>query len=455
MTLPDGPQHLPVLQLVNWIRRPTQFLDACHARFGDVFTVRLATFPPLVVLADPEAIKQVFSAGPDEMHAGAANVVLRPFLGHHSLLMLDGAEHLRHRRLLLPPFHGERMHAYGAQMLALSDREIDRWPLHTPFAIHAPMQEITLQVILRTVFGLQDAARLARASTLLRSGLEIASWAPLLLPALQVDLGRFSPWGRYLRIARQADALLFAEIHQRRAFGRSDRDDVLSLLLQARDEQGQPMSDQELRDELLTLLVAGHETTATALAWGFQRLLEHPRILLRLTGEIAAAAPAGVLLPERLAKLEFLDATVREILRLQPVVPMVGRVLQQPTRIAGYDLPAGTVVAPSIYLAQRRAQVFPEPARFDPERFLRAKPTPYEWFPFGGGIRRCIGMAFALYEMKMVLAAVLSRTSLRLAPGPSARIVRRAITLAPSGGVRVIVDAKRPRVRAGADSAAA
>jgi len=441
MSLPPGPRQPTFVSTWHWIRRPFPFLEECRERFGSAFTFRLPGLPPFVVFSDPADVKEVFTDDGDRLLAGQFNQSLRAFLGDRSVLMLDGKEHLRHRRLLLPPFHGERMAAYGQVMIDAAHAAVERWPLQQPFSIHGSMQAITLQVILRAVFGMDEGPRLAELSRLLTELLEIASWPPLLIPTLQRDLGQWSPWGRFVRISAQADRLLLEQIRRRRAEDRKGRVDILSLLLDARDEDGQPMTDEELRDELVTLLIAGHETTATALAWSFRWIFGTPGVEARLRDEIEGAG----LVPERIAKLGYLDAVSREALRLYPVIPIVGRVLAEPARIGGWDLPAGVCVVCSIYLAQRRPEAYPEPARFNPDRFLGTKVTPYEFFPFGGGVRRCIGMAFALYEMKMVLATVLSRAALRLADDRAIGPVRRSITLTPSDGLRVVLTRRDPR----------
>ncbi len=446
--LPPGPKLPSLLLTWQWLRRPFELLDECAERYGETFTMRFAGFPPLVWYSRPEDVKEIFADDGGLLHAGKFNLSLRAFLGDHSVLMLDGKEHMRHRRLLLPPFQGERMQAYGQTMLDVTDDSIDRWPEHAPFTLHAQMQAITLQVILRTVFGVDEGPRLVRHSKVLTELLDIGAWAPLLLRFLQVDLGPLSPWGRYVRKRDESDALFNEVIAERRAKGTAGRTDVLSLLLDARDEEGHPMTDAELHDELGTLLVAGHETTATALTWAFRWILETPSIAARLHEEIAQAESKGPLTPERVAKLELVDAVAREALRLQPVIPLVGRILDRPAKVGGYDLPAGTGVLCSIYLAQRRPEVYPNPSRFDPDRFLGKKFSPNEFFPFGGGVRRCIGMAFALYEMKMVLARVLARTTLARATARPVRVVRRSITLTPSEGLPVRLTERRPRAGA-------
>jgi len=320
------------------------------------------------------------------------------------------------------------------------------------------MQAITLDVILRTVFGLDEGALLDRLRECLRRLMAFVSGTLgvlLLMPWLQRDLGPFTPGGRFVRLAREVDDLLFAEIARRRAEGVAGRADILSMLIAARDEDGQPMSDQELRDEMVTLLLAGHETTATSLAWAFHRLLGRPDVLGKLRAELRAAVDGGCIEPEHVARLEYLDAVVKETARLSPVISQVSRRLQAPMRIGGCDLPAGVVASPCIYLTHRRPDLWPNPARFDPERFIGARPNPYAFFPFGGGVRRCIGAAFATYEMKVVLAEVLTRVELRAAPGYTVRTVRRTVTLAPSGGMPVVVLCQARTARSSAPAVSA
>jgi cytochrome P450 len=441
MPLPPGPQAPAFVQIFRWVRTPFVLLDECQSRFGDAFTLRIPGLATgLVVLSDPLAVKEVFALSAEDGHAGEANVVLRPFLGQHSLLLLDGSEHMRQRKMMMPAFHGERMSAYGHAMLEAANDAIDEFPVGRTFAVHRPMQAITLAIIIRTVFGIAEGSRFDALSAALTRSLDIAAWPGLLFDFMQKDLGRLSPWGRYLKYANQGSEILRAEIRRGREQGTGQRSDVLAMMLGARDEEGKPLSEDEIHDELVTLLVAGHETTATALAWTLRWLLPNPSLVEKLRSEIEGAGGE----PTRIAKLELLDATVKESLRLQPVIPMVGRVLQKPTRIGSWDLPTGAVVAPSMYLVHRRPDLYKDPARFFPERFATWKPAPWEWVPFGGGLRRCIGAAFALYEMKMVLAAMLPRVDARLAHA-HVGMARRAITLTPKGGLPIVVTAKRPR----------
>jgi len=433
--LPPGPETPPLLQAMRWVQWPIPFLEECAARYGDAFTIRLPGRPPLVMVSHPDAIRELFTGDVEDLRAGEANSILEPLLGKHSLLLLDGSEHLRERRMLQPPFHGERMVSYGETMQQIARRAVDAWPIGRPFAIHPEMQSITLDVILRTVFGLDEGPKMAALRTELAELLSVSASPQVLLATAQAGANPSGAAARPQQVRARVDALLFAEIARRRALPDAERTDVLSLLLAARDEDGEPLPEQALRDELVTLLVAGHETTATSLAWAVNHLLVNPDVRARLEQELD-----GVTTPLEISRLDYLDAVTKETLRLTPIVPMVGRRLTRPLTIGGMELPAGVVAAPSIVLAHRRAERWPDPERFDPERFLGQKPSPYEFLPFGGGVRRCIGAAFALYEMKIVLAEVLTRVVLHAAPGYQVRVVRRSVTLAPSEGMPVVVE---------------
>jgi cytochrome P450 len=410
-------------------------MDECAARFGDVFTLRLPASPPLVMFSHPDAIKAIFTGDEEDLRAGEANFRLEPILGRQSLLLLDGKEHLRERRLLQPPFHGDRMLAYASVMRDIAARAVARWPRGRPFAVHPEMQGVTLDVILRTVFGLDDGPDKRALRAALLELLAIGSNGQTLLAAQQSNGTRTGAVARLFAARDRVDRLLHAEIAARRQADVSGRADILSLLVQARYDDGAPLEDGALRDELMTMLLAGHETTATALAWAVSHVLADPGVHARLLAELRDFGPGD---PQQATKLEYLDAVCRETLRLTPIVPLVGRRLTRPMRIGGVALPAGVVASPCIYLAHRRDDRWPEPARFRPERFLESKPTPYEFLPFGGGVRRCLGMAFALVEMKIVLAEVVRRVELRAAPGYQVRVVRRSVTLAPSEGMPVV-----------------
>jgi cytochrome P450 len=432
MTLPPGPVGPALVQTARLIRDPLGFLEGSIRRYGDVFTVRFIGMGNLVYIADAQILKEVFTGDPSLLRAGEANAFMEPVLGPRSLLLLDRDEHLHQRRLLLPPFHGEKVRHYAEMVAEVVAREVERWPLGRPFALRPRTQAITLEVILRAVFGIQEAERLDRLRDLiprlLRHG-NMVVW----MPWMHRDLGPLSPWGRFKRLRDAVDEILFDEIrHRRELDDLAERDDVLSLLVQARDEEGRPMSDAELRDELLTLLLAGHETTATGLAWAFERLLRHPSALGRLVDEIDAGTEE-----------EYLDAVVKETLRVRPVVYDVARLLTAPFSVRGWELPAGTYVVPSITGVHLFTGHYPEAQEFRPERFLEGQPEPYEWIPFGGGRRRCIGAAFAQMEMKAALREILSLVTLR-APAPDSEAVRlHNVTLVPAKGARVAVTARR------------
>lgn len=428
MNLPPGPRSPALYQIARWIVHPLRLLQECHRRYGDVFTLHAPRGEKFVIVADPELIKQVVTTDSATLLAGQGNAtLLEPMLGKNSLLTLDGADHLRQRRLLLPAFHGERMQAYASVMTEVCEASIESWPLRQPFALHPFMQAITLDVILRTVFGVSSADRQSTVRQRLIELLEVATNPWLLFPGI-VGLSPLAiPWLRIARLKAAVDESLYDIIRERRRRPTGGAD-VLSMMLDARDEAGASMTDVEVRDELVTLLLAGHETTATALAWTFDRLLAHPRVLDKLRSELDAGRD------------DYLDCVIRETLRVRPIVPLIGRYVAKPFQLGPWTLPVGARVAPSIYLAGHRASAYPNPERFDPDRWIGVKPDPYTWLPFGGGIRRCIGMAFAQVEMRLVIASVVQRTRLRLADGPAA-VVRRGITLAPAGGTRVILDA--------------
>lgn len=425
--LPPGPDWPVPVQVALWLYRPWELLTYCRRRYGPTFSLRLSRWDQVVGFSEPDAIREIFTGPTDVLYAGPANDILHPVVGEGSLLLLDGERHVRERRLLLPPFHGERMHRYGEVMREVTLREMARWPRGRVFPIHQPMQSITLDVILRTVFGAEEGTELERlraAIVALTNGFHAFN----MIPALRHDLGPRSPWGQFVRRRDTVDALLYDQINARRASGSSDRDDVMTLLLSARYEDGSPMTDRDLRDELMTLLAAGHETTATSLPWVLHEIAERPEVQARLHAEIDAGG-----------ETPYLDAVIKETMRLRPVIAAVGRVLQKPYTIAGWDLPAGTLVSPSIYLAQRDPATWPDPERFDPTRFLDARISPYAYLPFGGGSRRCIGMAFALYEMRVVLATMLARLRVSSAPGHSVRAARRGVTMAPTGGMPLVL----------------
>jgi cytochrome P450 len=427
MSLPPGPSMPAALQTFAWAARPVPFMERSRASFGDVFTVRLAQVGTFVFVSDPELLKSVFRADPEQLRAGAANVPLEPILGSRSVLLLDGAEHLRQRKLMLPPFHGERLRGYEELIAEIAADEMDRWPSGEPIELQPRMAAITLEVILRVVFGMDRGPALVNLREVLKKLLDVTAKPWAVVPPLRRDLGRWSPWGRFLAARADVDEALFAEIHRRRDDPTlPDRTDIFSMLMQARDEQGEPLTDRELRDELVTLLVAGHETTATGLAWAFERLVRHPGALERLSEGDA----------------EYADAVVHETLRLRPPLPVVARrVAGEPFALGDHAIPPDTIIAPCIYLVHRRADLYPEPYAFRPERFLERPPETYSWLPFGGGVRRCIGASFAVLEMSVVMRAIAQRMRVRAVSEAPELVSRRAIVFAPSRGGSVVVSA--------------
>ena len=426
-TLPPGPSQTVLRQSLAWGFRPRPFLDRCRAEYGDMFTIRLGQVGPVVMLAHPDMIKQVFTGDPEVFHAGEANVILRPSLGRHSVLLLDDAQHMRQRKLLLPPFHGERMQRYGELMRELAERDIASWPRGEAFRLHPHTQDITMRIIVEAVFGVTEPGRSERVRTALKDFLDFGTDPRQIayLAFMSVDQQERSFF--FKRARAKVDAVVYDEIrHARTRQDLDEREDILSLLLQARHEDGSGMSDEELRDELMTLLLAGHETTATSLAWAIERLVRHPEAMDRLVTE---AREGGT---------EYAEAVCKETLRMRPVLPIVARLLKQDAEIGGRLLPEGVIVAPNIYLVQHRADVYPEPRRFRPERFLEGQGGTYSWIPFGGGIRRCIGASFALYEMRIVLQAIASSVELRAAQPQAEPVGRRSITLTPRFGAEVV-----------------
>jgi cytochrome P450 len=414
--LPPGPRMPRALQTAIWSRQAQWYLSQSRARFGPMFTIKIAYEGDWVVITDPELVKQVFTGDPRIFHAGEGNQILRPILGDNSVLVLDEKKHIQQRKLLLPPFHGERMQGYGEKMAEIAAREIESWPTGVPYKLRPRMQAITLEIVLETVFGVHGGERMGQLRDALRDFLDLTTDPKLLLPVLMVGPDRVQQIPAFRRRTERVDELLAQEIGERRvAEDLAERDDVLSLLV-ARHDDGSPMSDAEIRDELLTLLVAGHETTATALSWAMERLTRHPEKLERLRAEVEAGEDA------------YLTATIQETLRLRPVIVVVIRKLTEPVELGGYELPAGTRVVPCIHLIHRDPQIYPEPDRFLPERFLDNPPGTYTWIPFGGGVRRCLGAAFAQFEMQVVLRELIRRHEIKPANPASERPFRRAIT---------------------------
>jgi cytochrome P450 len=429
-SIPPGPRLPRPLQTILWAARPLSFMKSARRRYGPVFTVRPYAFGNVVVLADPEHIKEVFTGDRDIFAAGQANAAMSPVLGTHSLLTLDGERHLRQRKLMLPPFHGEAIGRYCERIEKITEADLKRWPTGKAFPIRPRMQDITFEIILRAVIGVSDPYRLARLRELLPRLLDFSvfdMWSVWLFPKLlDTAIARRNP---SQRARPEVDRLLYEEIAAHRA-DPERHDDILALLVSARDVDGEPLSDENLLDQIITLLLAGHETTTTGLAWAFERLTRNPDVLRRLQLELERGED------------EYLDAVVSETLRVRPVIDGVWRKLTAPAVVAGYRLPAGTLVFPAIGLVQTSEDAFPNAEDFRPERFLEGSPPPYSFIPFGGGTRRCIGAAFAVMEMKIVLRTVLQHVDLR-APDQRAEKPRvHHVTQVPARGGRVVALAR-------------
>lgn len=439
MTTPPRMPLPKAVQTAWWMRRPNEFMAACAERFGDTFRVDFAGNPPIAVTSNPEYVREVFTSNGDDVRFGEVNDYLAPLFGEHSIFLSDGDRHKRQRRMLLPPFHGERMRLYAETMGEVTLSHVASWRDGEPFRLMDETHDIALDLILRTIFGVEDADEMREMSAALLEMMR-AIESPLgslgLIPALRLDFPG-SPWRKYLRLRAAAHALVQRAITRRRAQAGEDRTDMLSMMLEARDENGVAMTDDELRDELITMMVAGHKTTATAICWAFERLFATPRAYERLQREVRGVCGNDPPKPDQLNRLEYLDGVIKESLRIRPLLAMIARKLHAPMQFGQYEVPAGWIVAPSLYLTHHNVDVYPEPHEFKPERFIDVRPDPYAWFPFGGGSRRCLGMPFALYEMKIVIATILSRKVLALAQRTPVSVERSVITLAPAGGLRV------------------
>ncbi|MBW4554848.1 MAG: cytochrome P450 [Trichormus sp. ATA11-4-KO1] len=438
--LPDGPRLPRYLRMIKFITQPVKYVEDFAKVYGDTFTIWNRGDKHIVYFSHPQALEQIFTNA-SYFQSGGGTGILGFLLGDNSVILLDGDRHQRQRQLLTPPFHGERMRAYGETIQEITQQVSNEWTIGQPFNIRASMQEITLRVILRVVFGVDEGPLFQELRRLLTSVLDFMG-SSLMSSAfffsfLQKDLGAWSPWGRVLRLIQQIDQLIYTLIAERRAEPGESRQDILSLLISARYDDGQAMSDVELRDELMTMLVAGHETTASALTWAFYWIDQLPEVREKLQRELETLGVNPE--PSSIAKLPYLTAVCQETLRIYPIVANgFIRVAKSPIEIMGYKLPVGTAIVPSIYLAHHREEVYPQPKQFKPERFLERQFSPYEYIPFGGGNRRCIGLAFAQYEMKIALATILSEFQLSMVNKRPLYPVRRGLTLAAPSGLQMI-----------------
>jgi cytochrome P450 len=422
---------------LGWWARPVAYLEQCRARYGKRFTIRFPAAPPFAILSDPEEIKEVFMAPPDVLHPGEGARVLEPLVGKNSVILLDEAAHMEQRKLVLPAFHGEKMARLEGLMAEVAEREVESWPRNDGIALQPRTQRLTLEIILRAVFGLDPGERLdalrERLGEMLAFGDRPISLVPPDPDGLAARiLEKVGPFAQFVRLQEETDELLFQLIEERRS-GDGERDDVLAMLLEARHEDGSPMSAQELRDELMTLLVAGHETTASSLAWAFERLVRLPRVLSRLVEDLDAGGEAYVI------------ATIQETLRRRPVLPNVEpRLVKAPIEVGGWRYPPGVCLVPNAYLVHHNPEIYPDPYQFRPERFLEESPGTYTWIPFGGGRRRCIGASFAMLEMQIVIRTVLTRAELQPTREGFELARRRNITVRPAQGALAAIRDRRP-----------
>jgi cytochrome P450 len=432
--LPPGPSYPPFIQGIGFWNRPIAFLERCRSLYGKRFTIRLPFTPHFVMITEPDQVKQVFTAPPDVLHPGEGARVLEPVVGSFSVLLLDGDAHMSQKKLMLPAFHGEKMAQLSGLMAEVTEREVAELPRDEPVELHPVTQRLTLEIILRAAFGLDPGPRLDSLRDRLGAMLEFGDRpSSLMVPPkdslLEAVMQKVGPAATFLKLQEEADKLIFEQIEERRGSD-EDRDDILSMLLEARHEDGSPMTDQELRDELMTLLVAGHETTASTLAWAFSQLPHHPAVLDRLTEEVRNGDEG-----------EYLDATINETLRHRPVLPNVQpRLVKKPIEIGDWEAPPGVCLVNNAYLLHHDADIYPDPYVFRPERFVEEPPGTYTFIPFGGGRRRCLGASFAMVEMRLVLRAVLSQFDLSAGSAGGAELAqRRNITVRPAGGARAVL----------------
>jgi cytochrome P450 len=419
-TLPPGPSWPSLLQTVGWWNRPLAFHENCRRRYGDRYTVRLLGAPPFVMHADPEHIREIFTAPPEVLHPGEGARILEPVVGTYSVILLDEKAHLSQRKLMLPAFHGEKMQRLSALVTEVTEREVASWPTGSQVSLHPRLQGLTLEVILRAVFGMEPGERLDVVRDALTRILDFATRPMTLVPYLQNEMGGHSRWAKFIALRKEADKHIYDLIAEHSGGG----DDVLSMLLEARHEDGSPMSSKELRDELMTLLVAGHETTASSLAFGLNMLARHPHVVDELRGEDD----------------DYLQAAIQEILRARPVLPNAApRLVKEPLELGGWQYEPGACLLANSYLVHHDPEIYAEPYTFRPERFLDEGPGTYTWIPFGGGRRRCLGASFAILEMKTVLREVLRRYDVQ--PGVDGAEIsrRRSITISPRFGASMVL----------------
>ena len=442
-SLPPGPSLTPEEQTFAWFARPFTFLNECREKYGDSFTLEFKGLGKHIFFSEPDAVQQILNGDPDHYYAGEGNAIIRPFLGKNSLLTLDGKNHDRHRKLMTPAFHGPHMKCYFHLMYVAIHKATDSWKVGSKFSIHDAMMDISLEIILLAVFGSKEDPRIIKMKELLVPLLDFAGFSTLVSTPDESPHGEMNAWDQFTSRSKELDVLLFSEISDRLTdpLSLDKGEDILSILLSASLKSESPLSQDEIRDEIITLLLAGHETTATALSWAFYWIHSTPDVLKKVREELDASDPHVESDP--LHQLHYLEAVVKETLRINPVIPVISRQLQQTTKILNYTIPSGLQVTPCIYLVHHRPELYPDPDQFKPERFLNHRFGPHEYLPFGGGVRRCIGMAFGMAEMKMVLALILKKYELELIKKTPIKPIRRTVTIFPAGGVKMKVQAIR------------
>ncbi|MEH1920442.1 cytochrome P450 [Nostoc sp.] len=448
MQLPNPLKTPSLLQKLQWITDPVSYMENAAQQYPDIFTGRIIAFGDTVVFVNhPQGIQEILTNDRKKfVAAGELNKITEPWLGKNSVLILDGSRHKQQRQLIMPSFHGERMQSYGQQIRNITENAFSHLLLNQPFLARNITQEISLQVMLQIVLGLYGGERFQKLKHSLPLLLNL-SHSPItssffLLPFLQQDLGAWSPWGKFLRDRETTDQLFYAEIAERRRQPNSECVDILSLLILAQDETGQFMTDHELRDQLMTLIIGAYETTASVIASGLYWIHQKPLVREKLLQEVDTLGDSPD--PMSIYRLPYLTAVCNEILRVSPVLPFCfPRVVQEPVKLLGHSLEPGTVLLPSIYLTHQREDLYPQPKQFRPERFLERQFSPYEFLPFGGGVRRCIGEALGLFQMKLVLATILSRYQLAVVNQQPERPQRRGFTLASASGVKMVITGRR------------
>jgi cytochrome P450 len=454
--LPPGPKSPAFWQLLRYSHSPLPFLEGCARRYGDPFTLRWAGYGRFVMLASPDAVRDVFRGDPHALHSGEGNEFLTASVGRNSVLVLDEGPHARQRRVLLPPLKGERMRSFFDAIQAATAEAVRAWPAGRTLGMLGPMQQITLRVILQAVLGLGPGPQLEEFAGKVRRVLELGRgrYGLILVKLLPVELLQRTRWLPFYRRMHELDEALFTLIEGHRNLPAGDRgESILADLRSASHEDGTPLSRQEIRDALVTLIFAGHDTTAVALAWALEQIVPRADVVERITAEIDRTTGGGLPQADQLSRLEYLDAAIRESLRIRTIMPFVVRLTKVPFTAGGREYPSGVVLCPCNHLVHRREGLYPEPEQFRPERFLERHYAAHEWFPFGGGGRMCLGMAFALYEMKVVLSTLFATVRLARPSGSRSAPVRRGLALAPDDEVQVTVLGKQAEPSAAPDPA--